>query len=135
MNAIDYLRDAIKTYFPESSELHLSGFYKNHRRFNFYFEIKAECPFLLYLNWDGDEDRFTLKCLEFINPEILRKLVSAYPDTGSKAFNIGKPRSVVSFFYLGENRLSALEFKGTISLNIESNEITAAQLMQCIDPF
>ncbi|MCF0058457.1 hypothetical protein [Dyadobacter sp. CY356] len=69
MNAIDYLRDEIKLYFPESSELVLSGVFAQRRRFNFYFKIRDKYPYLLYLNWDGEYDQFILKCLEFANEE------------------------------------------------------------------
>lgn len=134
MDALNDLREVIKSYFSDSSELYLSSSYANLRRFNFYFQIAPEQRFLLYLNWDGDGSRFTLKCLEFDSLETLQKLTDIYPDAGSKAFNIGKPRSVVSFFYQGENRLSALEFKGEIGLHIDSREISGNQLLQCVDP-
>ena len=132
MEAIDYLRGEIKSYFPESTELRLSGIAQ--RRFNFYFEITANAHFLIYLNWDGEYDRFILKCLEFTNAEILAGLISTYPESGSKVFNSGKPKSTISFICLGENKLSVSDYKGSSSVLIESREITGAKLMQCIDP-
>ena len=132
MEAIDYLRGEIKSYFPESTELRLSGIAQ--RRFNFYFEIKPDIHFLIYLNWDGEYDRFILKCLEFTNAEILAGLIRTYPETGSKAFNSGKPKSTISFICLGENKFSVSDFKGSSSVLIESKEITGDTLMQCIDP-
>lgn len=132
MEAIDYLRGEIKSYFPESTELRLSGIAQ--RRFNFYFEISENTPFLVYLNWDGEYDRFILKCLEFASAEILAELIRTYPETGSKVFNSGKPKSTISFIFLGENKLSVSDFKGSSSVLIESKEITGNTLMQCIDP-
>ena len=135
MDALNYLREEIKSYFFESTELQLSSAYANQRRFNFYFEIASGQRFLLYLSWEGDDERFTLKCLEFSDWETLKKLIDAYPETGSKAFNIGQPRSTISFFYLGKDRLSALDYKGVIKGHIDSSEISGRQLMGCINPF
>jgi len=132
MDAIDYLRGEIKSYFPESSELRLLD--TQQRRFNFYFKIKADSLYLIYLNWDGEYDKFILKCLEFPDAEILTGLIKAYPETGSKIFNIGKPKSTISFICLDENKLSVSDFKGPSSVNIDSKEISGNQLMQCIDP-
>ncbi|GLU55755.1 hypothetical protein [Dyadobacter frigoris] len=134
MNAIDYLREEIKSYFPESSELQLSGDFAQHRRFNFYFKIKDDYSYLLYLNWDGEYDQFILKCLEFVNEEILEKLIAAYPETGAKTFNLGQPCLTVSFIYRGENKLSVLDFKGPVDAEIHSREISGIKLMQCVDP-
>ena len=134
MNAIDYLRGEIKAYFHDASELQLSSHFAAHRRFNFYFKIKNDCPYLLYLNWDGEYDKFILKCLEFPDAEILTGLIKAYPETGSKIFNIGKPKSTISFICRDENKLSVSDFKGPSSVNIDSKEISGNQLMQCIDP-
>ena len=135
MDAIDNLRDEIKSYFPESSELKLSKKFAQHRRFNFYFKIIPDYSYLLYLNWDGEgEYRFTLKCLEFSNAEVLNDLIEAYPETGSKVFNIGKPRSTVSFIYRSENKLSVTDVKGAVDINFDWNEITAKKLMECVDP-
>jgi hypothetical protein len=133
MDAIDNLRNDIKSYFPESSELQLSSYFAKHRRFNFYFKITDDYRFLLYLNWD-EGDRFTLKCLEFNDTEILNKLIDAYPETGSKAFNIGKPRSTAAFIFRGENRLSVTDLKGSVDINFDWNEISGKKLMQCVDP-
>ena len=134
MNAIDYLRGEIKSYFPDSSELQLAGELAQHRRYNFYFKIKDINSYLLYLNWDGEYDQFILKCLEFGNEEILEKLISAYPETGAKAFNQGQPCLTVSFIYRGENKLAVLDFKGPVDAEIHSREITGTKLMACVDP-
>lgn len=134
MDPIDYLRNEIKSYFPESAELNLSSSFAQHRRFNFYFEITANYPFLLYLNWDGEGNEFILKCLSFSSAEILNKLIQAYPETGSKAFNIGQPKSVVSFIFRGEDKLYVANCKGLNDSNINYNEITGQKLMECIDP-
>ena len=134
MDVLKCLRDEIKAYFPESCELQLSSAYANHRRFNFYFEIAPRQPFLLYLSWDGDYDRFTFKSLEFSSEEVLRTLADAYPEKGSRAFNSGQPRSTVSFESRGEGGLSALEFKGAIRREITAKEISARELMECVDP-
>ena len=107
MNTIDYLRDEIKRHFPESSELQLSGDFAQRRRFNFYFKIKDKYPYLLYLNWDGEYDQFILKCLEFVNEEILEKLIAEYPESGAKTFNLGKPCFTVSFIYHARNLKSS----------------------------
>ncbi len=134
MNAIDYLRDEIKSYFPESSELQLSGEFAQRRRFNFYFKIKDNYSYMLYLNWDGEYDQFILKCLEFTNEEILEKLIAAYPETGAKTFNLGQPCLTVSFIYRGENKLAVLDFKGPVDAEIHSREISGIKLMECVDP-
>ena len=134
MNAIDYLRDEIKRHFPESSELQLSGDFAQRRRFNFYFKIKDKYPYLLYLNWDGEYDQFILKCLEFVNEEILEKLIAEYPESGAKTFNLGKPCLTVSFIYHGENKLAVLDFKGPTDSEIHSREITGDKLMAFVDP-
>jgi hypothetical protein len=135
MNAIDYLRGEIKAYFHDASELQLSSRFAAHRRFNFYFKIKNDCPYLLYLNWDGEYDRFILKCLEFGQAEILDKLIAEYPENGAKTFNLGQPYRTVTFIYKGENRLSVLDFKGPVDGDIQSSEITGYELMQSVDPF
>jgi len=134
MKSIDYLRDEIKAYFIESKELQLSANFAQHRRFNFYFKIKDSYPFLLYLNWDGEYDRFILKSLVFSNAEILEKLIAQYPDYGAKTFNLGQPHKTVSFLYRSENKLSVLEFKGPVDAQIHSSEISGNTLMQSIDP-
>ncbi|MCF2502651.1 hypothetical protein L0663_04635 [Dyadobacter sp. CY107] len=134
MDVLNYLRDEIKAYFPESSELQLSSAFANHRRFNFYFEIAPQQRFLLYLSWDGDYDRFTFKSLEFSSEEVLRALADAYPEKGSRIFNMGQPRSTVSFESRGGGRLSALEFKGIIHCDISAGEISGRELMECVDP-
>jgi hypothetical protein len=135
MDALNYLRKQIKTYFPESSELILSSSFATHPRFNFYFEIKPGERFLLYLNWDGDDLRYTLKCLEFRDWEVLKRLIDAYPTIGSKAFNIGQPRALISFLYRDDDRLAALQHKGSINGSVDSEEIIGAQLMHGLDPF
>jgi len=134
MDVLNYLRDEIKAYFPESLELQLSSAYANHRRFNFYFEIAPQQRFLLYLSWDGDYDRFTFKTLEFSSAEVLRTLADAYPEKGSRTFNIGQPRSTVSFESRGNGNLSALEFKGEIRFDTSVKEISGRELMECVDP-
>lgn len=134
MNAIDYLRDEIKLYFPESSELQLAGDLAQHRRYNFYFKVKDAYSYLLYLNWDGEYDQFILKCLEFVNEEILGKLIAEYPEMGAKTFNLGQPCLTVSFIYRGENKLAVLDFKGPVDAEIHSREISGNKLMECIDP-
>jgi hypothetical protein len=133
MNAIDYLRSEIKSHFHDSSELLLPGHSDAHR-FNFYFKITNDCPYLLYLNWDGEYDRFILKCLEFGQAEILDKLIAAYPENGAKTFNLGQPYRTVTFIYKGENKLSVLDFKGPVDGDIQSSEITGHELMQSVDP-
>ncbi|NIJ54787.1 hypothetical protein [Dyadobacter arcticus] len=135
MDALNYLRKEIKSYFPESSELMLSSYFANHPRFNFYFKIIENERYLLYLNWDGDDLRYTLKCLEFNDWETLKGLIDFYPSAGSKAFNIGKPRTVISFLYREEGRLAALEYKGAINHQTDSPEISGNQLLRGIDPF
>lgn len=135
MDALNYLRKEIKCYYPESSELLLSGSFANHPRFNFYFEIKPGARFLLYLNWDGDDLRYTLKCLEFSDWENLERLTNSYPTIGSKAFNIGQPRALISFLYHADNRLTALQFKGEINGETSPQEISGSELMQGLDPF
>jgi hypothetical protein len=134
MDVLNYLRGEIKSYFPESNELQLSGYFSNQRRFNFYFEIAPKQRHLLYLSWDGEYDRFTLKSLEFSNDDVLKALMDTYPDKGSKSFNIGKPVSVVSFECRGQNKLSALEFGGNIRADIHAREMSGQELMQSIDP-
>ena len=133
MDAIDNLRSEIKNYFAKSRELQLSGSFSQHRRFNFYFEIELDTPYLLYLNWD-EGDRFTLKCLEFAGSELLSNLIKTYPELGSKTFNVGQPRSMVSFIYRSANHLTVTELKGAINLQLDSRDISGAQLMQCVDP-
>ncbi|MCF0051750.1 hypothetical protein LXM25_16910 [Dyadobacter sp. LJ53] len=134
MDVLNYLRNEIKAYFPESSELQLSSAFANQRRFNFYFEIAPQQRFLLYLSWDGDYNRFTFKSLEFSSEEVLRTLAGAYPEKGSRTFNIGKPRSTVSFESKGSGSLSALEFKGVIGFDTAAKEISGRELMECVDP-
>ena len=135
MDSLKYLRNEIKIYFPESSELQLSAHFATHRRFNFYFDTGRSDCFLIYLNWEGDGDIYTLKCLEFDDKEVLKTLISNYPETGSKVFNLGKPRSTFSFDYFADNRLSVLSFKGSANISMDSNEVTGHQLMQCVDPY
>lgn len=134
MNPIDYLRNEIKSYFSESSELLLSSVYAQNRQFNFYFKIIDNCPFLLYLNWDGDYDRFTLKCLEFASPETLNRLMAAYPEKGAGAFNEGKPKVTVSFICYGENKLSVIDIKGLSHTDVHSGDISGVKLMAFVDP-
>ena len=135
MDAIDYIRGKIKSHFIESNELQLSGYFANHPRFNFYFSIKEDSCFLLYLNGDEEGKRFTLKCLEFSSAELLKTLIIAYHAAGSKAFNIGQPRSTVSFINLGEDKLALTEIKGNIKGNMDSQEISGDKLMECVDPY
>jgi hypothetical protein len=134
MDAIDHIRGEIKSYYPKSAELQLSNAFARHRRFNFYFKIEPDIPYLLYLNWDGDGDRFTLKCLEFETHEMLTSLVAAYPDKGSNVFNIGRPRSAVSFIYYEKSRLRSTELRGIICAEIHYNELDLQKLMECVDP-
>lgn len=134
MEAIDYLKNEIKYYFTESSELQLSSYFAKHRRFNFYFKITSNHPYLLYLNWDGEGNHFTLKCLEFNNTETLETLMSEYPDKGAKCFNIGQPKSMVDFIYRDQDRLYVIDYKGALQEQVRSNEITRNRLMECIDP-
>jgi hypothetical protein len=135
MEALSSLRENIEIYFPESSELCLSSYFSSFRKFNFYFEIAPGTNYLLYLNWDGEYNRFTLKCLEFESKELLEKLISSYPDTGAKVFNVGQPRSTVSFLYRNDAVLSSLDFKGIINHYGHYQEITIRQLIECVDPF
>ena len=134
MDPIDYIRAEIKSHFPESRELQLSSYFANHPRFNFYFSIKADYSYLLYLNGDEEGKRFTFKCLEFSDADILNELIAGYPKTGSKVFNIGKPKSTISFINLGEDRLAVTEVRGSINGHIDSHEISGSKLMQCVDP-
>ena len=134
MDSIDYLRDEIKSYFPESSELMLSSRFDKQPRFNFYFQIVPDSSHLLYLNWDGEGYRFTLKCLEFTSGTLLSKLIADYPDGGSRVFNVGQPKSTISFIYKEKNNLSGTEFKGTNSFAFDSNAMSGKELMQCVDP-
>lgn len=133
MESLEYLRSEIKIYFPESKELQLSSAYDGQRRFNFYFKIAKEQRHLLYLNWDGDGDRFTLKCLEFPNAPTLGELCAAYTEKGSKMFNMGQPIATLSFIYRESDRLSVTGYKG--NRNPESPEISGRQLMYCVNPF
>jgi len=133
MNSLDYLRDQIKTYFPESKELQLSSAFDGQRRFNFYFEIAPGQRHLLYLNWDGDIDGFTLKCLEFQDAAILRELAEAYTEKGSKMFNAGQPVAMLSFIYQGNDNLRVRNYKG--NTHIDSHEISARNLMYAVNPF
>lgn len=135
MDSLNYLRNEIKRYFPESSELKLSSSFASHRRFNFYFDTGTQDRFLIYLNWEGDSDIYTLKCLEFENTAILQQLIQSYTQLGSKVFNLGKPRSAFTFVYLADDRLSILSFKSPTDVHFESKEITGNQLLQCVDPF
>ena len=134
MDSIDYLRDEIKSYFPESTELQLSSRYDKQPRFNFYFQIVADYRYLLYLNWDGEGYRFTLKCLEFTGEELLSQLIADYTDGGSRVFNVGQPKSTISFLYREKDNLSGTEFKGTNSFAFDSNAMSGKELMQCVDP-
>ncbi|MHA4739837.1 hypothetical protein [Dyadobacter sp. MSC1_007] len=133
MDSLEYLRDEIKTYFPDSRELQLSAAFDGQRRYNFYFEIAPEQRHLLYLNWDGDIDGFTLKCLEFPDEVILKELTDAYTDKGSKVFNMGQPIATLSFVYQEKDRLSVRSYKGNAP--IDSREISARQLMYGVNPF
>ncbi|QRR00571.1 hypothetical protein [Dyadobacter sandarakinus] len=134
MNALDYLRSEIKSYYPQSAELTLSQRFASHRRFNFYFSIEPDCRFLLYLNWDGDGEGFTLKCLEFNNHELLSRLMTSYHDNGFKAFNAGKPKTAVSFLYRGNDQLYVHELKGTPHTDLHARDISASRLMECVNP-
>ncbi|GGH29825.1 hypothetical protein ACN9ML_08565 [Dyadobacter endophyticus] len=133
MNSLDYLRDQIRTYFPDSKELQLSSAFDGQRRFNFYFEIAPGQRHLLYLNWDGDIDGFTLKCLEFQDAALLRELADAYTEKGSKIFNAGQPVATLSFIYQGEDNLRVRNYKGRS--HIDSHEISARNLMYAVNPF
>lgn len=135
MDALTYLRKKINAYFPDSAELQLGGKLATQRRFNFYFKINQGQRYLLYLNWDGEEDRFTLKCLEFADTELLSSLIAAYPESGSKVFNAGKPRSLVSFEYTAEGQLSALQFQGIVNEELQTAVTGAEQILRAIDPF
>ena len=134
MDPIDYFRNEIKSYFPQSTELTLSKAYAQHRRFNFYFTIKQHCPYLLYLNWDGEGDRFTLKCLEFKSADILSGLAAAYPEHGSKSFNAGQPKTTVSFIFKSQDNLSVTEFRGSENKQLNGGEIVGKRLMESVDP-
>lgn len=133
MNALDYLRDEIKIYFPDSRELQLSSAYDGQRRFNFYFEIAPDQKYLLYLNWDGDIDGFTLKCLEFPDAPVLKELAEAYTDKGSKMFNMGRPVAALSFVYHDKDKLRVRDYKG--GRHLDSKEISARNLMYAVNPF
>ena len=133
MNALDYLRDEIKNYFPDSRELQLSEAFDGQRRFNFYFEIAPGQKYLLYLNWDGDIDGFTLKCLEFPNESVLQELSAAYTEKGSKMFNIGQPIATLSFLCEREDQLRVRDYKG--KRHLDSREISARSLMYAVNPF
>ena len=133
MDAIDSLRAAIKSYFPESSELQLSSHFATHRRFNFYFKITSDYSYLLYLNWD-EGDRFTLKCLEFSSADLLGGLIDSYPELGTKTFNVGKPRSTVSFIYMDEDKLKVTDMKGAVDIRFDWNSTTFKKLMESVDP-
>jgi hypothetical protein len=134
MDALNYLREEIRNYYPDSRELQLSGNLANQLRFNFYFEICAGQRFLLYLNWDGDGNGFTLKCLEFVDAVVLTKLIASYPEFGSKVFNIGQPRSIIAFLYKENNRLQPRSVRGILNEQLDMSEITGNCLLQCIDP-
>jgi len=134
MESIDYLRREIKTYFPESQELQLSSYFAQHRRFNFYFQLTNDYRYLLYLNWDGDGNHFTLKCLEFESPELLDSLIAEYPEKGAKSFNIGHPKLMVDFLYRDQDRLYVTDYKGETQEPIQHIEITRNKLMECVDP-
>lgn len=133
MNSLDYLRDQIRTYFPESKELQLSSAFDGQRRFNFYFEIAPGQRHLLYLNWDGDIDGFTLKCLEFQDADLLNELAEAYTEKGSKIFNVGQPVATLSFVCQGTDNLRVRNYKG--KTHIDSHEISARNLMYAVNPF
>ncbi|TDE14679.1 hypothetical protein [Dyadobacter psychrotolerans] len=134
MDPIDYFRNEIKSYFPQSTELTLSKAYAQHRRFNFYFTIKENYPYLLYLNWDGEGERFTLKCLEFKSAEILSGLAAAYAENGSKSFNAGQPKTTVSFILKSQDNLSVTEFRGSENKQLNGGEIVGKRLMESVDP-
>jgi hypothetical protein len=133
MNSLDYLRDQIRTYFPESKELQLSPAFDGQRRYNFYFEIAPNQRHLLYLNWDGDIDGFTLKCLEFPDLILLNELIGAYTEKGSKVFNIGQPVATLSFVYQGNDNLRVRTYTG--KTHIDTHEISARNLMYAVNPF
>lgn len=135
MESLLELRLLIKSYFPESSELQLSSHFDSHRRYNFYFEIIPDTTFLLYLNWDGHGDIFVLKCLEFTDSKLLNELKKAYTNIGAKAFNVGQPRTTISFRYPEKDRLTNVNLKGIINDHVDSSEISGDLLMGCIDPF
>jgi hypothetical protein len=134
MDVIDYLRDEIKEYYPESSELRLSSRFDKQPRFNFYFQIKPDCRFLLYLNWDGEGRYFTLKCLEFMNEQLLTELRNEYTEKGFRVFNAGHPKSTLSFVYHDKNKLKGTEFIGTNSFTFDHSSMTGSDVMQCINP-
>lgn len=134
MKTIDYLRNEIRCYFSESSELLLSNSYAQNRQFNYYFKITDNYPFLLYLNWDGEYDRFTLKCLEFSNAERLNQLITDYPEKGAKSFNEGQPKRTISFTHYSENRLSIIDIQGMTHPELHSGDISGSSLMACVDP-
>lgn len=134
MDVIDYFRDELKEYYPESAELLLSSRFDNQPRFNFYFQIKADCPYLLYLNWDGEGRYFTIKCLEFSDAALLTQLASDYTEKGSRVFNVGQPKSTLSFLYKGENKLNGTEFKNTNSFHFDHTSMSGREVMQCVDP-
>lgn len=134
METIDYLREEIKSYFPHSAELQLSSTYAQQRRFNFYFKITDHYPYLLYLNWDGEYDRFILKCLEFADAQTLTGLMSEYPDKGARTFNIGQPKCTVSFIFHTADKPSVIDFKGPENVYVQSGEISGEALMKCVDP-
>jgi len=134
MEAIDYLRTEIKSYFTESSELQLSSYFAQHRRFNFYFKITGNYPYLLYLNWDGEGNHFTLKCLEFNSCELLDTLIAEYPEKGAKSFNIGQPKLMLDFIYRDQDRLYVTDYKGGSHEHVYAHEITRRKLMECVDP-
>jgi hypothetical protein len=133
MEALDFLKKELKSYYPESAELQLSPAYAGQRRFNFYFSIEDRQRFLLYLNWDGD-DRFILKCLEFSDTPTLRKLMEAYYDAGSKSFNAGQPRSAVSFVVHNNAHIRALEFRGVINGDGHPRDLGPDELMRSVAP-
>ena len=132
-DALQHLRTDIKSYYPDSAELLLSGALAGQPRFNFYFEIAPGQRFLLYLNWDGDGYGFTLKCLEFPDVETLQKLIDAYPANGSKVFNMGQPRSAVSFSYMPKSTLRPFSSRGVLNSELPS-EVSSGELLTCIDP-
>ncbi|GGM94670.1 hypothetical protein GCM10010967_30010 [Dyadobacter beijingensis] len=133
MNSLDYLRDEIRTYYPESKELLLSSAFDGLPRYNFYFEIAPGQRHLLYLNWDGDIDGFTLKCLEFPDAALLKELADAYTDKGSKMFNIGRPIATLSFLYHENDRLSVRSYHG--KAHLDSREISGRKMMYAVNPF
>ncbi|PWJ58735.1 hypothetical protein CLV98_103101 [Dyadobacter jejuensis] len=133
MQAIDHLRQEIKNHFPHSKELALSSRFALNRQFNFYFEIAPDSPYLLYLNWDGDGIIYILKCLVFKDNETLSRLKNAYPETGSSAFNEGKPRTTITFRFHDPQRLYIQEVTGECQEPLNGQEVHLENLLKHMD--